>query len=121
MGIPHDSGFGSDAFGAERYVPAAVRKSSIARLLEVADMYPAFGSSRTHGAASRSHGNAHAGSLKKSSDQEDGRPDRGGRTSDTQGSSGLPRKADEMDGSCSTDIERAKVQLSSTARKGVTQ
>ncbi len=26
------------------YVPAAVRKSSIARLLEVADMYPAFGS-----------------------------------------------------------------------------
>ena len=26
------------------YVPAAVRKSSIARLQEVADMYPAFGS-----------------------------------------------------------------------------
>ncbi len=26
------------------YVPAAVRKCSIARLLEVADMYPAFGS-----------------------------------------------------------------------------
>ena len=28
---------------------------------------------------------------------------------------------DEVDGSCSTGIERAKVQLSSTARKGVTQ
>ena len=30
--------------GAQMYVPAAVRKCSIARLLEVADMYPAFGS-----------------------------------------------------------------------------
>ncbi|PRZ40577.1 hypothetical protein CLV89_1632, partial [Tritonibacter scottomollicae] len=29
--------------------------------------------------------------------------------------------ADEVDGSCSTGIERAKVQLSSTARKGATQ
>jgi hypothetical protein len=31
------------------------------------------------------------------------------------------RIADEVDGSCSTGIERAKVQLSSTARKGATQ
>ncbi|SDK23626.1 aldehyde dehydrogenase family protein [Aliiruegeria lutimaris] len=30
-------------------------------------------------------------------------------------------KADEVDGSCSTGIERAKVQLSSTARKGAIQ
>jgi len=30
-------------------------------------------------------------------------------------------KADEVGGSCSTGIERAKVQLSSTARKGATQ
>lgn len=29
---------------AKVYVPAAVRKSSIARLQEVADLYPAFGS-----------------------------------------------------------------------------
>ena len=28
---------------------------------------------------------------------------------------------DEVDGSCSTGIERAKVQLSSTAKKGATQ
>jgi hypothetical protein len=30
-------------------------------------------------------------------------------------------EADDVDGSCSTGIERAKVQLSSTARKGATQ